>query len=184
MMSLGLQIRQKSSFNCSDKSFPLQPGVSSQNWDIQIRTYDSKEIENYRQDQKIQPRIHLYIVVYLMINMCCSDFIIVLCNNRNNCFSANGPGRDPASGPWMKTSRSGLRPLVAPLACRHTLRRWEQRNKEVIKINQAPLSGARSWGFDLCCIITQWHHFWQWGGNEKGGGWSQMRCSVGWLTAP
>lgn len=156
MMSLGPQIRQKSSFNCSDKSIPMQPGVSSQNRDIQIRTYKgSPKTENYRPDQKTQPRIHFYIVGYLMINMCYSDFIIVLCNNRNNWFSANGPGRDTASGPWMKTCGSGLRPLVVPLARQHTRRRWEQRNKEVIKINHAPLSAARTQGFDLCSIIAQ-----------------------------
>lgn len=102
-----------------------------------------------------------------MINMCYSDFIAVLCNNRNNWFSADGLGRDAAFGPWMKTCRSGLRPLVVPLALCHIRKRWDQENKEVIKINQALLSGARMRRFDLCSMIAQWHHFWRWGGTWK-----------------
>lgn len=65
------------------------------------------------------------------------DFIIVLFNNHNNGFYFNELGRDLATETrsWMRTCGSGPGPPAGPLAPLHAGRRWEQRNKEVIKIN-------------------------------------------------
>lgn len=71
--------------------------------------------------------------------LCCLMLILVcvLCNNQKNWVSVNGLGRglDTAAGSWKKTRGSGLRPLVGPLARRHARRRWEQRNKAIVKRN-------------------------------------------------
>lgn len=65
------------------------------------------------------------------------DFIIVLFNNHNNGFYFNGLGRDLATeaGSWKRTCGFGPGPLAGPLAPWLVGGRWEQRNKEVIKIN-------------------------------------------------
>lgn len=104
MMSLGAQIRQKSSFNCSDKSIAPRPGVSLQNQNTHTRAHrDGVMVGHDGRGREIQPQMHFYIV-------------FVSCSNHKSWVPVNGLWRDldAAAGSWKQTRGSGPRPLATP----------------------------------------------------------------------